>query len=789
VLEVFSGVTGKHDLRLVAIAGLLCLFAAFTATALFDQARLPGKRRGRWIAVTGLVSGAGLWAAHFIAMLAWRPHLPVGYDLPLTLASILAAILIAGLGWRVALGAARFAAPAGGALIGAGIGAMHYLGMAAMEMPARIVWNRGGVLASLALGIALGAAALGAHKRDSRTLPWRSVLLLTLALCGLHFTGMAAVTTLPDANIEVPAGAVGTEALSVAVSAVALAILALGFGVVMLDRRLARGAVEETRRLKLLADAAVEGLVVLDGGRIVDANMSFWRLAGYYRRENKPDRLDLLIPGLDIEAMELGGFSPGAEARLERAHGGHRDVELLLRSVTWKGAELRALAVRDITERKEASARIARLAYHDPLTGLANRAVHGEHLGRVIDKARESGETIALLCLDLDGFKAVNDLNGHPAGDELLVAVARRLRGVTRGRDLVARLGGDEFAMVQYGGDQPTCAALLSDRVLRALEKPFRIGSKSVRIGGSIGVAMFPADADNPVDLMKNADMALYRAKADGRGGARFYETAMDRAIRDRHQLGADLKRAVERGELSIHYQPVADMRSGEVVGFEALARWNHRRRGTIGPGIFVPLAEEIGLGGKLGLWVLGQAIAEATRWHLPLTLSVNVSPSQFAQGDLAAEIERLLAESGLDPSRLDLEVTEGLMTRDADRAIATLKRLKALGASITMDDFGAGHSSLSFVRTFPFDRVKIDQCFVQDLPEGREARAIVQAVIGLGHGLDMAVVAEGVETKAQFDALSDLGCDLVQGYLISRPRPMRQFDRTVLAVPIDRAA
>jgi diguanylate cyclase len=615
-----------------------------------------------------------------------------------------------------------------------------------------------------------------ANDRDLRLVVAAASIGLTIAFAATALFG------------ETRPGAIG-----IAIAAILLVSLGIALGAILLDRRGARAMVEETRRLKMLADAAMEGIIVLDETRIVEANLSFWRLAGYYRRERKPDRLEHLFPELDLAALSLAPDAPALETRLERAHGGHRDVELLLRAVSWRGAELRALAVRDITERKEAAARIARLAYHDDLTGLANRTVHAEHLAQVLEKAAGTGETVAILSLDLDGFKTVNDIHGHPVGDALLVAVSRRLRAVTRGRDLIARLGGDEFAIVQYGGDQPAAAARLSARIQQAFEKSFRADSRMLRIGVSIGVAMNAGTgsdgAADPIELMKNADIALHRAKADGRGVTRFYEAAMDEAIRRRHRLAADLKGAIERDELSIHYQPVADATTGEVVGFEALARWTHPDHGAVSPGIFVPLAEETGFIVKLGAWVLRKTIFDATRWQLPLTLSVNVSPGQFGEADLAAEVKALLDEAGLDPDRLDLEVTEGLLLRDPERAIDMLGRLKALGVHVTMDDFGTGYSSLSYIRMFPFDRVKIDQCFVRDLADSRQARAIVHAVVSLGHGLDMAVVAEGVETLAQLEALRAEGCDFVQGYLISRPKPIRQFDRNILAAPFDRDA
>ncbi len=473
--------------------------------------------------------------------------------------------------------------------------------------------------------------------------------------------------------------------------------------------------------------------------------------------------------------------SSAVECRLVAAGGREREVEVLLRTVSWRGAERRMLAVRDISERKEAAARIAHLAYHDSLTGLPNRAVFTEHLGRSVDKAAEQGAPLAVLCIDLDGFKTVNDLYGHPAGDELLIEVAHRLRSVSRGNELVARLGGDEFAVVQEGGSQPGHADLLSERIIKALRAPFPVGGQSTRISASIGVAVFPEDARTASDLIKNADMALYRAKAEGRGLSRFYEAAMDEALRQRRQLEADLRGAIDKGELKVHYQPLAELDGGAIIGFEALLRWDHPRLGPISPEMFIRLAEESGLIVKLGEWVLAEACGEATRWTPPLKLSVNLSPLQFLQDDLVGAIERVLGDTGLDPARLELEVTEGLLIKDAQGALAVLQRLKTLGLQISMDDFGTGYSSLSYFRMFPFDKVKIDRSFVADMLVNPQARAIIRSVIGLGRGLGVPVVAEGVETAEQLDALRAEGCDQVQGYLIARPNPISHFESVVM--------
>ncbi|HYI64303.1 MAG TPA: EAL domain-containing protein [Allosphingosinicella sp.] len=778
MLQVYTCIVQDHDFRLVLVAGIICLLAAITAFSILEQARTGGSRRGPWLALAAFVSGTGIWATHFVAMLAYQPDLPIGYDLWLTLLSIAAAILITGAGWRVALRGGLRAALLGGAIVGVGIGTMHYIGMSAVNVAGWVVWDERFVIASVLIGVVLSAAAAAEHHRRRGAVPWRPALLFTLAICGLHFTAMAAAGIYPNPDYVVPPETIGSGTLTAGVIAMALIILSISFAMVLFDRKLARNAAEEERRLRDFADAAIEGLVVIDGERIVDANRSFLGLAGYESLSGIPGSLGKLLSGFDPASGSESGI---VECCLICADGRERDVEILLRTVSWGGAERRLLAVRDISERKEAAARIAHLAYHDALTGLPNRAVFTDHLARNVDRAAAQTEPLAILCIDLDGFKAVNDIYGHPAGDELLIEVAHRLRAVTRGHELVARLGGDEFAVIQQGGSQPGHSGLISERIIAALREPFDVGGQSVRISASIGVAIFPADAGTASDLIKNADMALYRAKAEGRGLTRFYEAAMDEALRQRRQLEADLRLALDAEELKVHFQPLADLESGAIIGFEALLRWTHPQHGPISPEMFIRLAEESGLIVRLGDWVLEQACREATRWDPPLKLSVNLSPLQFMQDDLVGAVERVLRRTGLDPARLELEVTEGLLIKDAAGALAILERLKALGVQISMDDFGTGYSSLSYFRMFPFDKVKIDRSFVADMLTNPQARAIIRSVIGLGRGLGVPVVAEGVETAEQLDALRAEGCDQVQGYLIARPNSIGHFESVVV--------
>lgn len=785
MLRVYACIAEEHDLRLIVVAGLICLLAAFTAFSIVEQARRAMSRRGAWLVAAGFVSGTGIWATHFIAMLAYKPHLPIGYDPGLTLASILVAMGIGGIGWYLSVRPERWAAIASGVVIGGGISTMHYIGMSAVNLAGRFVWDRTLVAASIAIGIGLTTLAVHVRRRrvaaDPLAQPWPAAILFTFAICGMHFTAMGAAIVLPDPAMAVPPSAVGNLALGTAVSTMALVILAISLCVVLLDRKWNLRSVEEAQRLRAFADAAIEGLVVVDGERIVDANRSFLEFVGCKPGGECPDAIESLFPDLDLDRLPISSEAGAVETRLVQLDGADRPVEVLARLLDWGGASMRVLAVRDISERKEAAARIAHLAYHDALTGLPNRAVFAERLGETISDAAAAGEPVAVLCIDLDGFKAVNDLYGHAAGDELLVEVAQCLQTVAGQDHLAARLGGDEFAIVQRGIDQPYQANILGKRVLEALSGHFDLDGRKVGISCSIGIALFPQDAATPGDLVKNADMALYRAKADGRGTARFYESRMDEAVRQRRLLESDLHQAIDRGETKIHYQPLADLESGRILGFEALVRWDHPERGEIPPALFVPVAEESGFIATLGAWVLRRACAEAATWQESLRVSVNLSPVQFVHGDLAAEVESILRETGLDPSRLDLEITEGLLIEDSDRALAILRRLKALGVKISMDDFGTGYSSLSYFRIFPFDKVKIDQSFVRDMIDNPQALAIVRSVIGLGQGLGMPVVAEGVETQAQFDALIAEGCDQAQGYLISRPGPIENFDRVVL--------
>jgi diguanylate cyclase (GGDEF)-like protein/PAS domain S-box-containing protein len=436
----------------------------------------------------------------------------------------------------------------------------------------------------------------------------------------------------------------------------------------------------------------------------------------------------------------------------------------------------------DVTDRRQTESRMAHMAYHDGLTDLPNRAAFLQALTQMIEACGDAEEEFAVLSIDLDGLNEINDVFGHAVGDKLLIEVAQRLQASARG-GVVARLSGDEFGLI-IDGKQPIAGMLLAEQLAESMTKEFLIDGKSVRTGVTTGISVFPHNGTDGASLLANAGAALSRAKAKSRGTISIYEPEMDQQIRDRRVLHQELSTAIRNGEISLYYQPQASSRqvvgNGEVIGFEALARWRHPVRGFVPPSDFIPLAEESGLIFEMGQWILREACREAASWPMPLQIAVNLSPAQFMHGDVVSLVHSILLETGLSPGRLELEITEGVLIEDFDRGLALLRRLKGLGVRISMDDFGSGYSSLSYLQAFPFDKIKIDRAFVMNLGRNPQSAAIVRAVIGLGHGLEMSIVAEGVETQEQLSFLAEAGCDSVQGYFIGKPFPIDQYDALV---------
>jgi diguanylate cyclase (GGDEF)-like protein len=433
----------------------------------------------------------------------------------------------------------------------------------------------------------------------------------------------------------------------------------------------------------------------------------------------------------------------------------------------------------DVTERRRIEAQVERLATHDTLTNLPNRAWLIERLAAAISRARQEDRRVAVLVLGLDRFKEINDTFGHAVGDGLLKEMANRLTRRVPETDAVARIGGDEFAIVQSVANAGAAAAAMAKKIQATITVPFELGDHHVAAFASIGIAIAPDDGTEPERLLKNAGLALHRAKGEGRGGYRFFEPEMDQRMQARRSLERDLRLALANAELELHYQPQVNLRRNEISGFEALLRWTHAERGRVSPAEFIPLAEETGLIGQIGEWALRQACAEAAKWPAHLIVSVNLSAAQFKGRNVTQSVLGALAATGLPPERLELEITETAMIQDAEGALATLKQLHERGVRLALDDFGTGYSSLSYLRKFPFDKIKIDRSFIHDLSEaGEESTAIVRCIARLGDSLGMTTTAEGVETKEQLERVRAEGCTECQGYYFSAPIPADELAR-----------
>ena len=542
--------------------------------------------------------------------------------------------------------------------------------------------------------------------------------------------------------------------------------------------------------LKMVLNNMTQGVLMFDADtRLVFCNQ---RYLDMYRLSSNLAKPGCALRDLLDQRMEAGTFSGDPEeyiaTLLERVAGGKTSYD------TCKLADRRVFSIvnkpmagggwiathEDITERQRAEERIAHLAGHDALTDLPNRTLLRTQLEYELKRVKR-GECLAVLCLDLDYFKGVNDTLGHPVGDELLKVVADRLRGCVRELDTIARLGGDEFAIIMTALRQPTDAAALAKRVRDSIAQPYLIDGHQIVVDISIGISIAPIDAIEPDQLLKNADMALYGAKADGRGTFRFFEAEMDARMQARRTLEMDLRKALHHEEFELYYQPLVNLQTNEISVYEALLRWHHPTRGLISPAEFIPVAEETGLIIPLGEWVFRKACQQTVNWPDHVKVAVNLSPAQLKNRNVVRMVKSALEDSGMAGNRLQLEITESVLMQNTFATLATLHELRKLGIQIAMDDFGTGYSSLSYLRSFPFDKIKIDRSFIDDLSNGAEPLAIVNAVAGLAKCLNMVSTAEGVETQQQLEQLLSVGCTEMQGYLFSRARPACEIEELFL--------
>ncbi len=777
MFQIYDCIATAHDLRLVALAAVICCLASCGAVNLIRHAhRTQTRMRYVWLGVATISTGFGIWATHFVAMLAFTPGMQTGYNIILTLISLLAAISLTGAGMLLTMTSWRGGPWLGGAIIGGGIAAMHYTGMAAFEIPGLILWDFNLVAVSIALGTLFGALALPTALHSQAIVSkYCSAALLTIAITSHHFTAMGAVTILPDPTIEFSPLAIPTLWLAYGIAVASFAIVVLALCSLWLDIRDQRSSQLERERMQSLADAAVEGLIMVKDGIILSVNNSLTTMTSFDRISLIGQPLSVCFPDTKLGSAWRAPVDEPVETRLHHREHASIPVEVILRPMEYRGQSCHIVAVRDLRARKEAEQHIRYLAHHDSLTSLPNRSFFNAKLDQEITLALTRGEKLAVLCFDLDRFKEVNDLFGHAAGDKLLKTVASRVTALLDERCMLARLGGDEFAILMPNLANPSAAGRVADEILQVLRER-RSGSDIERVSCSIGIAVYPDDAVDREGLMTNADTALYRAKAEGRATFRFFEAKMGIEVRDRRKLEHDLRHATAHHQLKLVYQPQQDVRAGSVRGFEALLRWTHPTRGAISPATFIPIAEETGAILEIGTWVLREACREAASWPQPLTIAVNVSPVQIHNANFVASVHQILHETGLSPQRLEIEITETALVRDLPRALATLRQIKALGIRIAMDDFGTGYSSLYNLRAFPFDKIKIDRSFISSVNSNQQAATIVRAVLGIGRGLGLPVLAEGVETGDELEFLQNERCDEVQGYFVGRPSPIAHF-------------
>ncbi|MGE0766596.1 MAG: EAL domain-containing protein [Hyphomicrobiaceae bacterium] len=776
-MRIVTCLVDQHNLWLVAVAAVVCALGSWTSMRLYAQILRRRESSPAWIFLSAVTVGATVWCTHFVAMLAYEPGMPVAYEPGLTGLSLLIAIATAAIGLKIGTWRSRYSALLGGALLGLGIALMHYSGMAAVSLGALIEWHWTYVVASIIAAVLLGALALSLSvSHETSANGFEAVAAFMAGIVILHFTAMAAMEITPlspvgnEFTLDAP-----RQFLAFAVAGVGLLVVGTGVASYVLDRQLRDQA--ELRQRDIL-ETSVDCILIVKDHRVIAANTPFETLVGLSREEvlgREVDHWFTELPG--SRSTEL------VSTTLRTSEGTDVPVEVAVHRENRQssGAEVVYYSIRDLRSRLAQEQKIISLARNDSLTGLANRHWFREHLKSAL--ARGKGKSsLALLFLDLDRFKQINDTLGHQLGDALLRTVAERIKNAVRHDDIVARLGGDEFAILLCGSEKTDTVEAVAERLIDEISQLFDLDGHRASIGTSIGIALSPQHGIDPDELLKRADIAMYHAKSSGRGQFSMFETGMDEKLRARLALEADLRNGLTHNQFELFYQPQVDARSDSIVCFEALLRWRHPTRGLVAPMDFIPLAEEIGLMGEIGSWVIRQACADASGWPEHICVAVNVSATQFDHDNLEHDVRNALSESGLSPARLEIEITESLLLTDSEKVIKILRNLRTLGIRIAMDDFGTGYSSLGYLSRFPMDKVKIDRSFIQNSKD-QSSQAVIRAVIGLSTSLGMTSTAEGVETLDQLKLLQAEGCTHLQGFYFSKPieaRAVKTLIRTI---------
>ena len=782
---VFNCIANEHDFIHVLMATLVLSFSSACAQVVLLRSLVALSRRGQiiWMIAAGTVMGIGAWAMHFIALLGYRPGFPVEFDGWITILSPL--ITIAGFIATAALltpgktastpvmtGARRL----GCAIFAtASVAAMHFFGMSALKASAIIEYDPATNVAAFGIGFICFSvtyfAGLLRSPRLASGIAWLSSLF---AVASIHFIGAAGTTLIPVKGLVAPVWVLSTGNVGFVIALGAGLILIVAALAVGLDRLIQSMRTQEKRKLSLLADSALEGLfVVSSNGKVIEANLTAQTMLDKSRDALCGRQITDLLQMDDLTDLSLLTDQNLPERSLTFANGSRMIVDIKSRAISDNAGSFIVFAVHDQTDRIRNEAKVRALAYRDVLTGLANRVTFNMALSSAIKNNPAATYDLAVMIIDIDDFKEVNDQFGHQAGDLLLKTVARRMARCLNKGDLVARLSGDEFAVLKRDCTDKAQIAATARALLEAISEPVKLGQRTLSVGASIGISVGVPHSGGLTRVLTSADRALYSAKKAGRGCYRFYDRRLHREHEDRRTLEAALHNAIMLEQFELHYQPKVCSRTRAIVGQEALIRWHRPDHGLVYPDQFIPIAEQSLLINQIGKWTLRAACEAAVAWDENITIAVNLSARQFLDPDLVENVRLALSGSGITPSRLELEITETALIQNTLLAVAVLNELKVIGVQIALDDFGTGYSSMSYVQIFPFDRIKIDRSFVAAMNADHKSRAIVESIIHLAHALRMPVVAEGVETEDQAAALSRLGCEELQGYLIARPQPL----------------
>jgi diguanylate cyclase (GGDEF)-like protein/PAS domain S-box-containing protein len=793
---------------MVLLAALICVTAAFTAFKLYAHV-VPstGFRRLAFTALTSVCTGSGIWATHFVAMLAYSPGVPLGYEPVTTIGSLLVAIAVTGTGFWLAAQPGDGNPATGGAIIGAGIGAMHYTGMSAVLVPGMLHWEIPTAVASVLIGMGLSSVALVKfHKGSGLPATATGALLLTLAICGLHFTAMGAVIVVPDPTILATASSMDNSKLALGVTAITLVLLVSGLAAALVEteasrqrkvadedfRRQSQVLAQEVEERRRLFETSLDLILITDSkGNFVRVSPSSVAILGYAAEEMVGRSATEFIFGDDLEPtrQEVRQARSGRSTRNFETRYVHKDgrVVTLAWSGVWSEPEQKHFFVgRDMTERRMAEDRLKVLAHYDELTGLPNRNTLRSDLETLLHTGGEREVCVALF--DLDGFKDVNDTLGHSAGDRLLQEVAERFREVARAYGAKAyRIGGDEFVLVMPERAKQDAVGPISSLQDRLADR-FEVNGQGIFIAACAGVAAAPQDGTDMELLMANADLALYDAKAAGGRTLRMFLPLLREKAHARRSLDTELRRAFVESEFVLHYQPQLRLSDGALVGAEALLRWRHPEKGLVAPGTFIDALAQSRIAVDVGRWILEAACAAAAGWRAQghaIRIGINLFPAHFRVESLRHDVESALAHSGLPADALELEITENIALRHDDSMLLPLHQLREMGVGLAFDDFGTGYASLSHLTRCPLSRIKIDRSFVSRIGEDAapEACAIVRAVIVLAHNLGLAVTAEGIELAVQEAFLHAEGCDEGQGFYYSRPLAPSEYIRFAKSV------